>query len=140
MSCNHLEDSRGIGHRSCKGAYLVERGSERDESIAGDAPVGRLEPDDSAERRGLADRTAGVGSQGGMGHACGNGHAGTAARSPGNPAFIDRIQDRTVRGILGGRSHGKLIHVRLPDDHGILRLQAGDGGCIIERDKVLKDL
>jgi hypothetical protein len=41
-------------HGFPKHTYLVERGSERDESIPADAPIGRLDPDDTAKRRWLA--------------------------------------------------------------------------------------
>ena len=40
------------------GPALVERRGEGDHPVAGDPPVGRLQPDDAAERRRLADRPA----------------------------------------------------------------------------------
>ena len=42
---------------------LIERRRERDQAVARDAAVGRLEPDDAAERGRLADRAAGVGAE-----------------------------------------------------------------------------
>ena len=39
---------------------LIERRRERDQAVARDAAVGRLEADDAAERGGLPDRAAGV--------------------------------------------------------------------------------
>ena len=42
---------------------LVEARRERDQAVARDPAVGGLEPDDAAQRRGLADRAAGVGAE-----------------------------------------------------------------------------
>ena len=44
-------------------ADLVERRRERDQAVARHAAVGRLQADDAAERRRLADRAAGVGAE-----------------------------------------------------------------------------
>ena len=45
-----------------EGADLIERRPEGKQAVAGDAPVGRLEADDAAERGRLAHRSPGVGS------------------------------------------------------------------------------
>ncbi len=58
------EHERRVRHVLGERADLVERGGERDQAVARHAPVGRLEPDDAAERGGLADRAAGVGAEG----------------------------------------------------------------------------
>ena len=42
---------------------LVERRRERDQAVARHRAVRRLHPDDAAQRRGLADRAAGVGAE-----------------------------------------------------------------------------
>ena len=44
-------------------ADLIERRRERDQAVARHAAVGRLQADDAAERRRLADRAAGVGAE-----------------------------------------------------------------------------
>ena len=44
-------------------ADLIERRGERDQAVARHAAVGRLQPDDAAQRRRLADRSAGVGAE-----------------------------------------------------------------------------
>ena len=54
---------RGIGDRRAERTDLVEARRERDEPVAGDQPVGRLHADHAAERRGQADRAAGVGAE-----------------------------------------------------------------------------
>ena len=47
-------------HVAGERARLIERGGERDHAVARDRPVRRLEPDDPAQRGGLADRASGV--------------------------------------------------------------------------------
>ena len=73
-----------------EGADLVERGGEGHEPVAAHATPGGLEADDAAERRGLADRAAGVGAEGDGHHPRGHrggrparGAARHAARSHG---------------------------------------------------------
>ena len=59
----HLQRERRVGDRRRERADLIERRREREQAVARDAAVGRLEADDAAERRGLADRSAGVGAE-----------------------------------------------------------------------------
>ena len=49
--------------RAAERARLIERRRERDHAVARDAAVGRLDADDAAQRRRLADRAAGVGAE-----------------------------------------------------------------------------
>ena len=58
---------------------LVERAGEGDDPVAADPAVGRLEPDDAAQRRRLADRAAGVGADRQRGVEGGDGRRGPAA-------------------------------------------------------------
>ena len=60
MAGDHIEEGRSVGHVGGEGTDLVQRRSQRDQSVAADSAVGRLHPDNAAERRGLADGTAGV--------------------------------------------------------------------------------
>ena len=46
--------------RSCERTDLIERRGERQQAVARDAAVGRLEADDAAEPGGLPNRSAGV--------------------------------------------------------------------------------
>ena len=68
-----------IGDRAGHRADLVERRGERHEAVTRHPPVGGLHADDPAQRRGLADRAAGVTAQRHRGHSRGNGR-GTATR------------------------------------------------------------
>ena len=58
---HRAEQQRGVGGVARERARLVERRGERDHPVARDRAVGGLEADDAAQRRGLADRAAGVG-------------------------------------------------------------------------------
>ena len=60
---DHAEQERRVGAGAGDRADLVERARERDQPVARDAPVGRLQPDDTAQCRRLADRAAGVGAE-----------------------------------------------------------------------------
>src|SRR5204862_7204028 len=53
-------EKRTIAHRLRHGADLVEARSERDDPVTADRPVGRTQPDDSAQRRRLLARAARV--------------------------------------------------------------------------------
>ena len=55
-----VQQQRRIAHRPRERPDLVERRCEGDQPVARHPPVGRLEPDDAAERRRLADRAARV--------------------------------------------------------------------------------
>ena len=56
------EQQRRVGDVAGQRPALVERGGEGDHPVARDRAVGRLQADDPAERRRLADRAAGVGA------------------------------------------------------------------------------
>ena len=57
------QDVPGLAHGARHRADLVERRSVRDEPVARDAAVRRLDADDAAERRRLTNRAAGVGAE-----------------------------------------------------------------------------
>ena len=65
-------------------ADLVERRGERDDAVAADAAVGRLEADHAAERGRLPDRPAGVGAERERRHARGHRRRGAARRAAGH--------------------------------------------------------
>ena len=58
----HFQQQGAVFGRVPQRADLIERAGERDQAIAADAAVGRLQAGDAAERRRLADRAAGVGA------------------------------------------------------------------------------
>ena len=84
------EGQRGVFDRRGDRADLIERRRERDQAVARHAPVGRLQADDAAQRRGLPDRSAGVRAERERHQACGDRRRGSAARAAGNPLEIPR--------------------------------------------------
>ena len=56
------EQQRGVGDVAGQRPGLIQRGGEGDHPVARARAVGRLQPDDPAQRRRLADRAAGVGA------------------------------------------------------------------------------
>ena len=63
VGADHVpQQQRGVGHVAGHRAGLVERGGEGDHAVARHRPVGGLQAHDPAQRRGLADRPAGVGA------------------------------------------------------------------------------
>ena len=82
-----LEEQRGVGDGGGERADLVEARGEGDQPVAADRAVGRLDADDAAQRRRLADRAAGVGAERQRREAGGHGGgapARRAARAPGS--------------------------------------------------------
>ena len=63
VTADRLEQQRGVLDRRRERPDLVERRRERDQPVARHDAVGRLHADHTAQRRGLADRAAGVGAQ-----------------------------------------------------------------------------
>ena len=57
---DRVQQRRGVTGVAPERSDLVERAGEGDEAVAADPAVGRLHPDDPAERGRLADRAAGV--------------------------------------------------------------------------------
>ena len=88
-----LETERGILDRSRERPDLIERRGERDEPEARDAAVGRLHPDDAAERGRLANRSAGVRSERDRRHARRHRDRRSAARSARRPVERPRVAD-----------------------------------------------
>ena len=117
VSGDDAEERRHVARRSRERTDLIERGSERDQAVARHAAVGRLQTEHAAERRRLADRSAGLGAERERHHAGGDRDGRSAARSAGNPIVIPRVARRPERGMLGRRAHRELVAVGLADDH-----------------------
>ena len=129
-----------VGHVARHRPDLVERRGVGDHAVAGDPAVGRLEADDAAVRRRLADRAAGVGAERAE---------ALAARPPPPPSRPTSRPGRAScptgcgsppkRRVLGRRAHRELVQLVLPTQHRAgLAQRAGDGG-VVGRDEVLED-
>jgi hypothetical protein len=60
VSGDDTEAARRVGDGGAEHADLIERRGEGDEPETADAPIGGLDADDAAERRGLTHRAAGL--------------------------------------------------------------------------------
>ena len=95
---------------------LVERGGEGDHPVARDRAVGGLQPDDAAERRGLADRAAGVGADRPGRQAAGDDRRRAAGGAARHPAAVPGVEHRPVGRVLVRGAHRELVHVGLAED------------------------
>ena len=137
---DHFEQERRIGDRVGERPDLVEAGREGDEPVAAHGAVGRLDPDHAAQRRGLADRTARVGSQAQRREPCGNRGGRSTAGAARDAARVVRVAGRTERRVLGAGSHGELVEVRLADHDGAGLAQLRDDRCVVGRLPAVEDL
>ena len=85
------------------------------EPVARHRAVGRLHADDAAQRRGLADRAAGVGAERERREPGRDRGRRAAARAARHPREVVRVARRAERGVLGGAAHRELVEVGLAD-------------------------
>ncbi len=140
LAGHRLQEQRGVGRVARERARLVERGGEGDHAVAADRAVGRLEPDDPAQRRRLADRAAGVGADRPRNRAGGD-RRGRATRRPArNARAVPRVERRAVGRVLGRRAHRELVLVGLGQHRGSRVHEALDRGRGVGRSVALEDL
>ena len=130
---HHGKHGSGVAHVSREGADTVERGSEGDQAVARDAPVGRHHSGNAAEGARLANRAASIGAQRGHRQTGGHGRGGASAGTARHAVKRHRIAHRTISGIFVGAAHGELIAVGLSQHHGPGALQALDGRGVVSR-------
>src|SRR5690348_11256252 len=100
---------------------------EREATVLGHEPPGRLEADDAAPGGRDADGPARIGAERELDVAGGDGRGGAAARSAREPARVPRVRNRAEMRVLRRDPVRELVQVRLACD-GISRLlEPGDG-------------
>ena len=129
----NYEEVKALG-----GLYII--GSERHESAARYAPVGRLQSDDAAERGRLADRPAGVTSERSRRETCGHTGRRAARRTARNPLRIAWIRSLLKCAVLAGGAHRELIHVQTAERDESLRTQSRHRRRVVRRNHRLKNL
>src|SRR5207237_42171 len=103
-TADHRQHARRVVDAAAQHADLVERGAERDEPPARDAPVGGLDPHHAAQRSRLAHRAAGLGAEG-RGHGTRRHQGRRAAR--GAPGDAGRVEgDEGLAELARGRQAG----------------------------------
>ncbi len=117
---------------------MIERACKRSQTVARYAAIGGGNAGDSAERRGLADGSAGIGSKREHRGALRDRRRGASARSTRHTIRRDGIPHRAKCRILVGRAHSELVAVGLAENHAARLLQADDRGRIVGRNVVGK--
>ena len=140
VAADHVaQQQRRIGHIAGERAGLIQRGGERDHPVARDGAVGRFEPDDPAQRGGLADRAARVGAERPRSEAGGDGGGAAPRRTPGHARAIPRVEHRPEGGVLVGGAHRELVLVGLAQQRRARRREPRDGGGGVGRAVALED-
>src|SRR5581483_1052876 len=122
-----------------EGTDLVERRREGDKAVARDTSVGRLDADDATQRRRLADGPTCVGPKGSGDEASRHRRGASTAGAARHPRGVVRIACGPERRVLRGRTHGKLVEVRLADHDGAGFGQAGNDRGVVWRSPVLEN-
>ncbi len=112
---HRVEQERAVLRGPRERPGRVERRGERDQSVPRAQAVGGLQPADAGERRGLADRAAGVGAGGAGDEPRGDGRGGAARAAARNALRIPGIAHRAEEAALVRRAHRELVHVGLAD-------------------------
>ncbi len=95
---------------------MVERPRQRPGPCGADPPIGRLQPDDTAERRRDADRAAGVAAERERYLASSEHDGRAAARASRDPIERPRVVRRAERFVDGGDPPCELVRLRLADE------------------------
>jgi len=91
---NRLQQDRAIFDRPGHRTGMIEGERIGVDAGTADEPVGRLQPDDAAQRRRAADRTAGIGAERGRDKPGGNCRPGAARRAAGEVIAVPWVARR----------------------------------------------
>ena len=133
MSAQRLQCECRVFDRGGQRPDLIEAAGVGDEAVAADAAVGWLDADNAAERRGLADRAAGIAAERDGHDASGDGCRAAAAAAAGHAGDIPRIERWPEARVFGARTHRVLVEVGLADDDGTGIDEALDRGGGVRR-------
>ena len=115
VTAHRVVRERRVFHRARERADLIEARGKRDQPVTRDAPIGRLEPDDVAERRRFANRPARIAAGGNRGYVAAHGSRAARRRAAGDAVEVVRVLGLAERRILARAAHGELVHVRFAD-------------------------
>ncbi len=138
MARDRPEQDRRVLHRARHRADLVERAGKRDQAVARNAAVRRLQAHDPAQRGRLADRAAGVGAQRRRAQARRHRRRAAAAAATGDARQIPGVMRGMKPRIFARRAHRELVHVELAEENGARVAQPGDRGRVVGRDEVFE--
>ncbi len=128
----HRVDRRAARDAARDRSDRVERRRQRICPVARHARRGGLEADEAAERRGNADRAAGVGGERRMRHAFGDRHRRARRRTARDASgrAVVRSERRAVVGIEADAGERELGHVGAADEDGARGAQPCHRGCV----------
>ena len=127
-----------VGHVAGHRPAGIEAEGQRDDAVAAEQPMGRLETDDAVRRGRPAHRPAGVGAQAEHRVAGGNRHAGAARRSRRRPGRVVRVA-RLPAQRAEGATRRELRQVDLGDDHGPCLAQLPHHERVVGRDRSVEE-
>ena len=127
---------RGPRHRT----DMIERERRGCDAGAADQPIGRLDAGDAAQRRGTADRAAGIGADAAEDQPCRDARAGAAAGTGGEVRGVPRIARRRPGQIERRPAIGELMRRGLAHQHRAGLGQLHRAGRIGVGDVVAQDL
>ena len=140
MAGDGVEQHRRILDRAAERADLVERGRKRNQAVTGYRAIGRLKADHAAERRGLADRAAGVRAECERYFARRNNRRRAAGRAARNTGEAVRVVGRVHSGVLAGGTHRELVHIRLAGHDHVVRGELFHDRRVVRRLEVIEHL
>src|SRR5580704_7130936 len=115
---NLLQHERRIFNRAGNRPAVIHGPGQWNDAADTDTPISRFEADHAAVRRGSANGTAGIRSQGGITVIHGNGCRGTARRPARIALQVPWIPHRPPVADRGSPSMREFMHVALADQYG----------------------
>ncbi len=128
-----------VVHRPAERPHRVQRPGQRHHALRRDEPVGRLEADRAAQRRGDPDRARGIRAERDRHDAGSDGRGGSPAGPAGAERGIPRVLRRAVVRIVVGCAERELVGVGLADEDGAGDAQHPDDRGVAPRNPVLED-
>ncbi len=129
----HVQSEGNIPQIPGKGADLIQGGGKGHKTVAAEKAVGGFHAVNPAKGRRLPYGSPGIAPQGYGAVSRRHRSCTPSGTSSGNQGKISRIRGGPKGRVFRGASHGKLIHVRLPENHRprlfqILRHRSVEGG------------
>ena len=131
VAADQFSQGGRVGDRAGDGADLVQGRGHGHQAVTRHRAVGGLRADGASHEGGLADRAARVGTEREGHHVGGDSRGGATAGAAGDTLGVPRVLGRTEGGVLGGRTHGELVHVGLTDDGQAGFLDLGGDGRVV---------
>ena len=138
MAANGVHGGSGIANAARERANLVKRAAERDDAITRNHAIGRLHANNAAERCGLANGTARVGTERDARKASRDRRRRAAGTTTRDALKIPRVFGGTERGGLGGAAECEFVHIELAQRNAARLNSFGNARRRIRRDVILE--